>query len=63
MIDQSTVAAMSGAPGAPSPVATVSRLRRLLERERGGRPTFGRPPRGVRLRTGDYAFAGTTSGS
>ena len=29
----------------PSPAATVSRLRRLLERQRGGRPTFGRPPR------------------
>jgi hypothetical protein len=42
----SGVAAVSGAAGAPSPAATVSRLRRLLERQRGGRPTFGRPPRG-----------------
>jgi hypothetical protein len=40
------LAAASGAAGAPSPAATVSRLRRLLERERGGRPDFGRPPRG-----------------
>ncbi len=59
----SGVAAMNGAAGAPSPGRTVSRLRARLERQRGGRPSFGRPPRGVRLRAGDYAFAGTTSGS
>ena len=37
-------AASAGAAGS-SPAAELSRLRRLLERERGGRPHFGRPPR------------------
>jgi pimeloyl-ACP methyl ester carboxylesterase len=41
----SGLAAVSGAAGARSPTATALRLRRLLARQRGGRPTFGRPPR------------------